>query len=76
MRGLFIGFVPCNKVAYPTICVGLEDCLSIGPGKFAESNVDQIEKIKNIFAEMHLEPATPAEAREMLDIKGPYNVNF
>lgn len=56
--------------------VGLEDSLSIGPGKLAESNVDQVEKIKKILAEMHLEPATPAEAREMLDLKGADNVNF
>lgn len=56
--------------------VGLEDSLSIGPGKMAESNVDQVEKIKRVLAEMHLEPATPAEAREMLDLKGPGNVDF
>ena len=50
--------------------VGLEDSLFIERGKLAASNAEQVEKIVRILAEMGLEPATPAEAREMLALKG------
>lgn len=50
--------------------VGLEDSLFIEPRKLATSNVEQVEKAKRILAEMGHEPATPAEARAMLGLKG------
>jgi len=50
--------------------VGLEDSLFIGRGKLASSNAEQVEKIVRILAELGLEPATPAEAREALSLKG------
>lgn len=56
--------------------VGLEDSLSIGPGKLASSNAEQVSKIVRILAEMNLEPATPTEARELLALKGGDRVNF
>lgn len=56
--------------------VGLEDSLTIGPGKLAISNAEQVEKMKRILAEMSLEPATPAEARDMLGLKGADRVSF
>jgi uncharacterized protein (DUF849 family) len=56
--------------------VGLEDSLFIGRGKLAASNAEQVEKVKRILAEMGLEPATPAEAREMLGLKGGNRVAF
>lgn len=56
--------------------VGLEDSLSIGRGKMAVSNAEQVEKAKRILAEMGLEPATPEEAREMLGLKGGDRVSF
>ena len=56
--------------------VGLEDSLFIERGKLAVSNAQQVEKAKRILAEMGLEPATPAEAREMLGLKGGDRVNF
>ncbi len=56
--------------------VGLEDSLSIGPGKLASSNAEQVAKIVRILAEMGLEPATPTEARELLALKGGDRVNF
>ena len=36
----------------------------------AESNAAQVEKIVRILRELSLEPATPADAREMLALKG------
>jgi uncharacterized protein (DUF849 family) len=56
--------------------VGLEDSLYIGRGKLAESNADQVAKIRRILEEMSLEIATPAEAREILDLKGGDRVAF
>ena len=56
--------------------VGLEDSLYIGRGKLAASNAEQVAKIVRILAELGLEPATPAEARAMLDLKGGDRVNF
>jgi uncharacterized protein (DUF849 family) len=50
--------------------VGLEDSLFIERGKLADSNAQQVQKIKRILTEMGHEPATPAEARKMLNLKG------
>jgi uncharacterized protein (DUF849 family) len=56
--------------------VGLEDSLTIGPGQLAASNAEQVRKIRRILAELGLEVATPDEAREMLQLKGPAHVAF
>ena len=56
--------------------VGLEDSLFLERGRMAASNAEQVIKIKRILAEMSLEPATPAEARLMLGLKGGNNVEF
>jgi uncharacterized protein (DUF849 family) len=51
--------------------VGLEDSLYLSRGKLATSNAEQVAKIIRILGELSLEVATPAEAREMLALKGP-----
>ncbi|MFA7595543.1 MAG: 3-keto-5-aminohexanoate cleavage protein [Novosphingobium sp.] len=56
--------------------VGLEDSLFIERGKFATSNAQQVEKIVRILREMGREPASPAEARQMLGLKGGDRVEF
>jgi uncharacterized protein (DUF849 family) len=56
--------------------IGLEDSLFIQPGKLAVSNAEQVTKAVRILAEMGLEPATPAEARTMLGLKGGENVSI
>ena len=56
--------------------VGLEDSLFIERGKLAESNAQQVEKIKRILKEMGHEAATPAEARSMLGLKGKQHVAY
>ena len=56
--------------------VGLEDSLYIERGRLAASNAEQVEKIVRILAEMGHVPATAAEAREMLDLKGGDRVKF
>ncbi len=56
--------------------VGLEDSLWAGPGKLAESNVEQVMIIREILDGLSLEIATPDEARQMLDLKGGGQVAF
>jgi uncharacterized protein (DUF849 family) len=50
--------------------VGLEDGLFIGKGQLAESNAEQVAKIKRILGELSLEVATSDEARVILGLKG------
>ena len=56
--------------------VGLEDSIYIGPGLKATSNAEQVRKMRRILEELSMEVATPAEVREMLQLKGPENVRF
>ena len=56
--------------------VGLEDSLFIGAGTLAQSNAEQVRKIRRIVEEMGLEVASPAEAREALALKGGDRVAF
>jgi uncharacterized protein (DUF849 family) len=56
--------------------VGLEDSLWLGKGVQATSNAEQVAKIRRILEELSLEIATPAEAREMLKLKGGDLVGF
>jgi uncharacterized protein (DUF849 family) len=56
--------------------VGLEDSLFIGRGKLADSNAQQVAKIRHIIEELGYEAATPDEARELLGLKGKANVKF
>lgn len=56
--------------------VGLEDSLFIERGVLAASNAQQVEKIVRILREMGHEPASPAEARAMLGLKGGDRVEF
>ncbi len=50
--------------------VGLEDSLWDGPGKLAESSRVQVDRVRNIAAALHREPATPSEARTRLALRG------
>jgi uncharacterized protein (DUF849 family) len=56
--------------------VGLEDSLWLGKGRLAQSNAEQVAKIRRILEELGLEIATPGEARDILKLKGKDNVNF
>lgn len=48
--------------------VGLEDNLYYGPGELA-TNVQLVERIVRIARELGYEPATPAEAREIMGLR-------
>src|SRR3984885_3108413 len=56
--------------------VGLEDSLYIGKGKLAQSNAEQVRRIRLILENLSLEIATAKEAREMLSLKGGDRVTF
>lgn len=56
--------------------VGLEDSLWIAPGELAQSNADQVRKIRKVLDGLSLDVATPDEARAMLDLKGGDQVAF
>ena len=56
--------------------VGLEDSLFISRGQLAESNAQQVAKIRRIVEELGFEVATPDEARSLLGLKGQDRVNF
>jgi uncharacterized protein (DUF849 family) len=56
--------------------VGLEDSLFITRGTLAESNAQQVAKVRRIVEELGSDVATPDEAREILDLKGGDRVNF
>ena len=56
--------------------VGLEDNLYLEKGELAKSSGQQVEKIIRIAREHGLEPATPEEARSILNLKGAQAVKF
>ena len=59
-----------------SVRVGLEDSLYIAKGELAQSNADQVAKIRRIMEDLSIEIATPAEARAMLELKGGDMVDF
>jgi uncharacterized protein (DUF849 family) len=56
--------------------VGMEDALWLDKGVLAKSNAELVAKIIRIAKEFGIEPATPAEARKMLELKGLDKVGF
>ena len=56
--------------------VGLEDSLFTGKGQLAKSNAEQVEKAVQLVNALGLEVATPADAREILGLKGLDKVNY
>lgn len=56
--------------------VGLEDSLWIGRGRLAQSNAEQVTKVRGILEGIGLVVATPDDARQMLQLKGAGLVGF
>jgi uncharacterized protein (DUF849 family) len=56
--------------------VGLEDSLFIGKGELANSNAEQVAKLRTVIEALGREVATPAEARALLGLKGGDLVGF
>ncbi len=58
---------------------GLEDSLWLGKRTLAKSNAEQmrqVRQVRQIIEGLGLEIASPAEARQMLQLKGAENVRF
>jgi len=58
------------------IRVGLEDSIWIARGELATSNAQQVGKARRLVEGLGMSVATPAEAREMLALKGGDKVDF
>jgi uncharacterized protein (DUF849 family) len=71
-----MGIVTTAAIMGSHVRVGLEDSLYLGKGQIAESNADQVRKIRGVLEALSLEIATPAEARQMLGLKGLDNVGY
>lgn len=56
--------------------VGLEDSLTISPGKLASGNAEQVRKIRRILEELGYTIATADEARARLQLKGADQTAF
>ncbi|MFZ5586716.1 MAG: 3-keto-5-aminohexanoate cleavage protein [Thermodesulfobacteriota bacterium] len=56
--------------------VGLEDNLYLERNLLAKSSGEQVAKLVRIAAEFGIRPTTPAEAREILGLKGLAQVNY
>jgi uncharacterized protein (DUF849 family) len=56
--------------------VGLEDNLYLEKGVLAKSSAEQVAKLIRIAGELGIEPATPDEARKILNLKGLDQVNY
>ncbi|GAB5096780.1 beta-keto acid cleavage family enzyme [Caballeronia sp. HLA56] len=62
--------VTMSAILGGNVRVGLEDSVYIAKGVKAESNAQQVRKIRRILEELSFEIATPADARQMLGLKG------
>lgn len=56
--------------------VGLEDNLYLRPGVLAASNAEQVMAAAQLAGILGRKPATPDEAREILELKGMKNVEY
>ncbi|SAK99707.1 PF05853 family protein [Caballeronia pedi] len=62
--------VTMSAILGGNVRVGLEDSVYIAKGVKAESNAQQVRKIRRILEELSLDIASPDEARAMLGLKG------
>ena len=68
--------VTMSAIMGGNVRVGLEDSVYLAKGVKAETNAQQVRKIRRILEELSLEIATPADARKMLGLKGADQVNL
>ena len=69
-------FATMGAINGANVRVGLEDSLFIGKGKLAQSSAEQVRAMRSIIEQLSLDVATPAEARQILQLKGADLVNF
>lgn len=62
--------VTMGAILGANVRVGLEDSVYLQKGVKAKTNAEQVRKIRRILEELSFEIATPADARQMLGLKG------
>ena len=71
-----MAFATLGAISGGSVRVGLEDSLYISKGELAQSNAQQVEKIKGVLDALSIDVASADEARDMLDLKGSDRVGF
>lgn len=71
-----LSLVTAGAILGSHVRVGLEDSLYLGKGELAPSNAAQVAKLRGILEALSLEIAAPADARQLLGLKGLANVGF
>ncbi len=71
-----LGLCTMGAIMGGNVRVGLEDSLYLGKGVLAQSNAEQVARIRAILENLSLEVATPDDARRRLGLKGGDQVAF
>ena len=71
-----LGLCTMGAIMGGNVRVGLEDSLYLGKGVLAQSNADQVARIRAILENLSLEIAAPDDARRRLGLKGGDQVAF
>jgi uncharacterized protein (DUF849 family) len=71
-----MSLVTMGAILGGNVRVGLEDSVYLSRGVKAKTNAEQVRKIRRILEELSFAIATPAEAREILGLKGMDNVSI
>ncbi len=71
-----MSLVTMGAILGGNVRVGLEDSVYLSRGVKARSNAEQVRKIRRILEELSFEIATPAQARELLGLKGRERVTL
>ncbi len=71
-----LNLITMGAIMGGNVRTGLEDSVYLGRGELAQSNAVLVAKVVRILRELSLEPATPAEARTLLGLKGVKAVAF
>ncbi|WP_033292434.1 3-keto-5-aminohexanoate cleavage protein [Amycolatopsis jejuensis] len=69
-------FVTHSALVGGHVRVGLEDNLYLSRGRMAQDNAEQVAKVARILTELGREIASPAQSRELLNLKGADAVDF
>ncbi|APR38518.1 3-keto-5-aminohexanoate cleavage protein [Paraburkholderia sp. SOS3] len=71
-----MSLVTMGAIMGGNVRVGLEDSVYLSRGVKARTNAEQVRKIRRILEELSFDIATPADAREILGLKGRDNVSL
>lgn len=71
-----MSLVTMGAILGGNVRVGLEDSVYLSRGVKARTNAEQVRKIRRILEELSFEIATPADARQMLGLKGKEKVSL